>query len=90
MSASSLVPIAANDHVLTRAQAAALCGITPGRFSAWVSLGIAPSPIKGTRRWSHKAVVAAIEQDNRQPSRPLTPEEAGEAALQAWLDTGVA
>lgn len=38
--------------VLTRRQAAALCGISVTGFDSWVRKGIVPSAIPGTRRWS--------------------------------------
>lgn len=53
----------ANDNyppVLTRQQAAAMCGLTPSGFDAWVRKGIAPPPIAGTRRWSRDAILAHL------------------------------
>lgn len=45
---------------LTRAQAAALCELTPTGFDSWVKRGIVPGPIAGTRRWSKAALERAI------------------------------
>ena len=45
---------------LTRAQAAALCELTPTGFDSWVRRGIVPGPITGTRRWSKAALERAI------------------------------
>ena len=46
--------------VLTRAQAAAMCNLTPSGFDAWVRKGIVPTAIAGTRRWSRDAILAAV------------------------------
>lgn len=46
---------------LTREEAAALCHLTPSGFDSWVRRGIVPGPVKGTRRWSHVALEAALE-----------------------------
>lgn len=45
---------------LTRAQAAALCELTPTGFDSWVRRGIVPGPITGTRRWSKAALERAV------------------------------
>jgi len=37
---------------LTRAQAAALCGLSPAGFDVWVRKGIVDPSIPGTHRWS--------------------------------------
>lgn len=49
-----------SDLALTRAQAAALCELTPSGFDVWVRKGIVPGPIKGTRRWSRTALDRAL------------------------------
>lgn len=54
---------AANDNfppVMTRPQAAAMCGLTPSGFDVWVRKGIVPTAIVGTRRWSRDAILTAI------------------------------
>lgn len=59
----TLVRDAANDNyppVLTRAQAAAMCQLTPSGFDAWVRRGIVPPAIMSTRRWSRDAILAAV------------------------------
>ncbi len=53
----------ANDNwplVLTRTQAAAMCGLTPAGFDVWVRKGIVPTALAGTRRWSRDAIKDAI------------------------------
>ena len=45
---------------LTRHRAATLCGISVHTFDEWVSKGILPRPIGGTRRWSRAAIEQAL------------------------------
>jgi predicted site-specific integrase-resolvase len=45
---------------LTRYEAAMLCGISVHTFDEWVSKGILPRPIRGTRRWSRAAIEQAL------------------------------
>jgi predicted DNA-binding transcriptional regulator AlpA len=45
---------------LTRHEAATLCGISVHTFDEWVSKGILPRPIHGTRRWSRAAIEQAL------------------------------
>lgn len=56
----------ANDNyppILKRAEAAALCNLTPAGFDVWVRKGIVPPAITGTRRWSRDAVLRALNGD---------------------------
>ncbi len=46
--------------ILTRTEAAELCGLTPSGFDVWVRKGIVPTAIKGTRRWSAVALENAL------------------------------
>jgi hypothetical protein len=46
---------------LTRAEAAAYCGLSPAGFSAWVGSGRMPAPILGTRRWDRAAIDASLD-----------------------------
>jgi predicted DNA-binding transcriptional regulator AlpA len=49
----------ANDNwplVLTRREAARMCGISASTFSIWIKKGILPPPIPGTRRWNRVAI----------------------------------
>jgi predicted DNA-binding transcriptional regulator AlpA len=45
---------------LTRPDAAALCGLSPSGFDAWVRKGIVPPAMPGTRRWSRAAIELAL------------------------------
>jgi len=48
-------------RVLSRAEAAAYCGCSPGLFSDWIRRGIIPGPIPGTHRWDRKAIDVALD-----------------------------
>jgi predicted DNA-binding transcriptional regulator AlpA len=48
-------------RLLSGADAAAYCGITPATFSKWVSDGTIPKPLPGTRRWDRKAIDLALD-----------------------------
>jgi hypothetical protein len=59
----SSTSVAANDNwpiVLTRSEAATMCSISLSTFDMWVSKGILPGPISGTRRWSRVAICRAL------------------------------
>ena len=45
---------------LTRYEGATLCGISVHTFDEWVSKGILPHPVRGTRRWSRAAIEQAL------------------------------
>lgn len=54
---------AANDNyppIMTRAEAAEMCGLTPRGFDSWVRRGIVPTTISGTRRWSRDAILTRL------------------------------
>ncbi|MGN6487253.1 MAG: helix-turn-helix transcriptional regulator [Devosia sp.] len=53
--------------VLTRAEAAALCGLSVSGFDSWVRRGIVPGPIPGTKRWSRAALDRALSGAEAQP-----------------------
>jgi predicted DNA-binding transcriptional regulator AlpA len=48
-------------RLLTRAQAAAYCGLSVNGFSEWVKTGKLPGPIPGTARWDLKAIDIALD-----------------------------
>ena len=48
-------------RMLTRAQAAAYCGVGSTTFTAWVGRGIVPGPVPATHRWDRKAIDAALD-----------------------------
>jgi predicted DNA-binding transcriptional regulator AlpA len=47
-------------RLLSGADAAAYCGITPATFSKWVAAGNMPKPVIG-RRWDRKAIDLALD-----------------------------
>jgi predicted DNA-binding transcriptional regulator AlpA len=65
------MPEPANDNwpiVLTRPEAAAMCGISLSTFDNWVRKDILPGPICGTRRWSRVAIERALSDGLTGPS----------------------
>lgn len=48
-------------RLLSKADAAAYCGLTPGGYDAWVKAGRLPGPIAGTHRYDKKAIDAALD-----------------------------
>lgn len=48
-------------RLLSGADAAAYCGVTPVTFSKWVAAGTVPKPLAGTRRWDRKAIDLALD-----------------------------
>jgi len=44
---------------MTRAEAAAYCGLSPTSFDGWIAAGRMPKPIPGTKRWDARAIDAA-------------------------------
>ncbi len=48
-------------RLVTRAEAAAYCGLSPQGFSAWVRIGRLPASLPGTSRWDLKAIDAALD-----------------------------
>lgn len=52
---------------LDRRAAAGLCGLSPSGFDVWVTKGIVPRPISGTRRWSRYALECAINGNDNVP-----------------------
>jgi hypothetical protein len=43
-------------RLLTKAQAAAYCELTPSAFGGWVRRGLLPPALKGTQRWDKRAI----------------------------------
>jgi hypothetical protein len=79
-------PIAANDNIaprgITRADAAAYCGVSPATFSRWIASGIMPSAIPGTRIWDR----AAIERAFDKMSGFTVPVAANDNSIDAWFE----
>ncbi|MGA6963343.1 MAG: hypothetical protein WBZ51_06915, partial [Xanthobacteraceae bacterium] len=46
---------------IKRADAAKYCGISPATFSRWISVGIMPRSIPGTRVWDRVALDRALD-----------------------------
>lgn len=67
---------AANDNqrLLTRPQAAAYCGYSPGQFSKLVANGTLPGHVTKLRRWD-KAVLDAKLDELSGIDKPATPED---------------
>jgi hypothetical protein len=64
---------------VTRYEAAMLCGISVHTFDEWISKGILPRPIRGTRRWSRAAIERALV-----GGLPLPLTENGLSAFEQW------
>lgn len=48
-------------RLMTKAEAAAHCGLKSSAFSDWIKAGRIPGPIAGTRRWDRVALDAALD-----------------------------
>jgi hypothetical protein len=57
----ALADVGITPRLLTRAQAAAYCGVGTTAFAAWVRRGIVPGPIPETHRWDRKAIDVALD-----------------------------
>ncbi len=65
----ALADVGIAPRLLTRAQAAAYCGVGTTTFTAWVRRGIIPGSISATRRWDRKAIDAALDALSRIDSK---------------------
>lgn len=43
-------------RLISKAQAANYCGVSPSAFAHWVKQGTLPKPVPGTNRWDIKAI----------------------------------
>lgn len=43
-------------RLISKAQAANYCGVSPSAFAHWVKQGTLPKPVPGTNRWDQKAI----------------------------------
>jgi hypothetical protein len=70
-------------RLLSGADAAAYCGITPATFSKWVAAGNMPKPLPGTRRWDRKAIDLALDKLSGIEASP--PDQEDEDPLEKWM-----
>ena len=69
-----------NPRLISRAEAAAYCGISPTCFSMWVASHKMPPSIPGTRKWDKRAIDAKLDEISGLGSN----EAKGETDLQKW------
>lgn len=62
-------------RAMTRAEAAAYCGVTLSGFADWQRRGIVPGPMAGTKRWDRIALDRALDKASglRQADESETP-----------------
>jgi hypothetical protein len=70
-------------RLMTKAQAASYCGVTPSGFTAWIKAGIVPGPLPGTQRYDRKALDAALDRHSGL-SVTMAP-DAEDDPLEKWL-----
>lgn len=66
-------------RLMSRAEAATYCGLTPSAFSHWVSIRRLPQALPGTRRWDRRAIDEALDRLSPEP-------EAAKNALDEFLE----
>lgn len=72
-------------RLMTKAQAAAYCGVGLGAFADWMAKGIVPRAVKGTQRWDRKAIDAALDRRSRLVERGAGETAAGELTAADYL-----
>lgn len=70
-------------RLMSGADAAAYCGVTPATWSGWVASGRAPKPLPGTRRWDRKAIDLALDKASGIEAPSIVPDE--ECPLEKWI-----
>jgi hypothetical protein len=77
------IPIAANDNrpprLVTRANAASYCSVTPATFAKWVIAGILPSTVSVTGKYDMRALDLALDKLSG-----IKPIEQQEDAFEKW------
>ena len=69
-------------RLMSGADAAAYCGVTPETFSKWVAAGSIPKPVIG-RRWDRKAIDLALDKASGIVAPSIAP-EGDDAAEAEW------
>jgi hypothetical protein len=67
---------------ISRAEAAAYCGVSPATFSRWIASGIMPGALPGTRVWDRIAVDHAFNK----MSGFTVPVAANDNSVDAWFE----
>lgn len=70
-------------RLMSGADAAAYCGVTPETFSKWVAAGTVPAAVPGTRRWDRKAIDLALDKASGIVAPSIAP-EGDDAAEAEW------
>lgn len=70
-------------RLISGAEAAAHCGVTPATFSKWIAAGTVPGPLPGTRRWDRKALDLALDKASGIVASSTATEE--ECPLEKWM-----
>ena len=70
-------------RLMSGADAAAYCGLTPVSFAKWVAAGTVPGPLPGTRRWDRKALDLALDKASGIVAATAATDD-NEAVEQAW------
>jgi predicted DNA-binding transcriptional regulator AlpA len=74
-----------SSRLMTRAEAAAFCAISPSRFSQWVSEGRIPSALQGTNRWDREAIKRYLDLKSGLTNDNTV--SAGGSAFAAWKNS---
>jgi hypothetical protein len=76
---TALTRPAIEPRLLSKAQAAAYCGLSAAGFDDWRRKGTIPAPLSGTTRWDRKALDVALDKLSG-----LIHHEERESAYDAW------
>ena len=68
-------------RLMTKAEAAEYCGVSPEGYQAWQKRGLVPGPIAGTRRYDIRAIDAALDKMSG-----LNNHQQRKSAAEEWLD----
>lgn len=73
-----------NARLLTGAEAAAYCRLTPSGFADWRRRKLLPGPIPGTRRWDRVALDEALDSFSKRPIKSDVPQK---SAYERWKES---